>query len=175
VKCPRTGANMKEVEINKVKVDVSEGCGGVWFDNLEFEKFDEAHEGAGDKLVDLMASFSKGPVDLSKRLNCPRCPDTVLMRHFESSLRKITIDKCPSCGGIWLDVGELANYRKLFPSEADKKRINEEFIAKNIMPLLKAAALKEEEKFMQAKRVAGALRFICPSNYISGKQQGAAF
>ena len=84
MKCPRTGANMKEVEIQNVKVDVSEGCGGVWFDNLEFEKFDEAHESAGDKLIDLMASFSKGKgsPELSKRLNCPGCPDTVLMpRH----------------------------------------------------------------------------------------------
>ena len=29
MKCPRTGANMKEVEIQNVKVDVSEGC--TWF------------------------------------------------------------------------------------------------------------------------------------------------
>jgi Zn-finger nucleic acid-binding protein len=168
---------MKEVEIQGVKVDISEGCGGVWFDNLEFEKFDEAKESAGDKLVDLMASFSKGkkPVDLSKRVNCPRCPDTVLMRHFESSLRRITIDQCPSCGGIWLDAGELADYRKLFPSEEDKKKVNEEFIATNIMPMLKREAQKEEEKLKQAQRVANVFRFICPSYYIPGKQKGAAF
>ncbi len=96
------------------------------------------------------------------------------MRHFESSLRKIAIDKCPSCGGIWLDAAELASYRKLFPTKADKKRINEEFIAKNIMPFLKAAANKKE-KLMRAKRASGAHRFICPSHYIPGKQEGAAF
>jgi uncharacterized protein len=175
MKCPRTGANMKEMEINKIKVDISEGCGGVWFDNLEFEKFDEAHESAGDKLVDLMASFSKGAFDLSKRINCPRCPDTVLMRHFESPLKKIQIDKCPSCGGIWLDAGELASFRKLFPSEKDRKKAGEEFIEKNIMPLLKAEAQKGQAELEKAKRIAGMFRFICPSYYIPGKQQGAAF
>ncbi len=177
MKCPRTGANMKEVEINKVKVDISEGCGGVWFDNLEFEKFDEAHENAGDKLVDLMASFAKGkgPVDLDKRINCPRCADTVLMRHFESPLRKIQIDQCPGCGGIWLDAGELKDFRKLFPTEADRKKAGDEFIAKSIMPILEAKAKEGQEELEKARRVAHMFRFICPSYYIPGKQAGAAF
>jgi len=175
MKCPRTGANMKEVEIHKIKVDISEGCGGVWFDNFEFEKFDEAHESAGDKLVDLMASFCKGPEDLSKRIHCPRCSDTVLMRHFASPLRKIQIDKCPACGGIWLDAGELASFRKLFPKEEDRKRAGEEFIEKNIMPMLKAEAQKGQAELEKAKRIAGMFRFICPSYYVPGKQQGAAF
>ncbi len=175
MKCPRTGANMKEVEINKVKVDISEGCGGVWFDNLEFEKFDEARESAGDKLVDLMASYKKEGIDLSKRVNCPRCPDTVLMRHFESPLRKIQIDQCPSCGGIWLDAGELADYRKLFPTEEARKKAGDEFIAKSIMPILEAESRKSQEALGNARRVANVFRFICPSYYIPGKQQGAAF
>ena len=36
--CPRTGKEMVEVEIDGVKVDVSTGCGGVFFDN--FDAFD---------------------------------------------------------------------------------------------------------------------------------------
>ncbi len=175
MKCPRTGANMKEIEIDKIRLDISEGCAGVWFDNLEFEKFDEVHESAGDKLIDLIASFSKGPTDLSKRLYCPRCPDTVLMRHFASPLRKIQIDKCPSCGGIWLDAGELAFFRKLFPTEEDRKKAGEEFIEKNIMPMLKTEAQKGQLELEKSRRIAGMFRFICPSYYIPGKQQGAAF
>lgn len=175
MKCPRTGADMKEVEIHKIKVDVSEGCGGVWFDNFEFQKFDEAHESAGDTLTDLMASFSKEPMDPSKRLNCPRCPDTVLMRHFESPLRKIQIDKCPSCGGIWLDAGELAHYRKLFPAEQDRRKAGEAFIEKTIMPMLEVDAQKGKAGLEKARRIAGMFRFICPSYYVPGKQNGAAF
>ncbi|MFH1801167.1 MAG: zf-TFIIB domain-containing protein [Candidatus Omnitrophota bacterium] len=175
MKCPRTGTNMKEVEINQVKVDISEGCGGIWFDNFEFEKFDEAHESAGDKLIDLMASFSKGVPDLSKRLNCPRCQDTVLMRRFASPLRKIQIDQCPSCSGIWLDAGELASFRKFFPSEQDRKKAGEELIERNIMPMLRVEAQKGQAELEKARRIASMLRFICPSYYIPGKQEDAAF
>ena len=32
LKCPRTGQPMVEVEIDGILVDVSTGCGGVWFD-----------------------------------------------------------------------------------------------------------------------------------------------
>jgi Zn-finger nucleic acid-binding protein len=166
---------MKEVEIHGVKVDVSEGCGGVWFDNFEFEKFDEAHEGAGDQLIDLMASFTRGAVDLSQKLHCPRCPGIILMRHFASPLKKIQIDKCASCGGIWMDAGELTLFRKLFPSEEDRKRVGEEFLEKSIMPELRVEAQKGQEELEKSKRIAGLFRFICPSYYIPGKQEGAAF
>ena len=158
-----------------VKVDISEGCGGVWFDFREFEKFDEVHEVAGDKLVGHMKSLGKGVTDLSKRLNCPRCPETVLMRHFSSPLRKIEIDRCPGCGGVWMDLGELAHYRKLFPTEQDRRKVGEEFIEKNILPLLAAKRQEEQEKLKGARKLANMFRFICPSFYISGKQEGAAF
>jgi len=175
MKCPRTGANMKEVEINGIKLDVSEGCAGVWFDNFEFQKFDEARESAGDQLIGMLEKTPEKEVDLDQRISCPRCPNTVMMRHFASPLRKIQIDKCPACGGMWLDAGELAHYRKLFPTQQDLEKVREEFIAKTIMPLLKAEAAKEQAKLQEAQRVAGALRFICPSHYIPGKQNGAAF
>ena len=142
---------------------------------MEFEKFDEEHESAGDILIDLMASFCKEKPDLSKRINCPRCPDIVLKRHFESPLRKIEIDSCPSCGGMWMDVGELATYRKLFPKEADRKKAGEEFMAKNFTPSLKTEVQRGQLKLNKARRIAGMLRFICPSYYIPGKQDGAAF
>ena len=175
MKCPRTGAKMKEVEIQQVKVDISEGCGGVWFDNFEFEKFDEAHESAGEKLIDMMASFSREGLDVSGRVSCPRCPDTVLMRHFESPLKKFQLDKCPSCGGIWMDAGELAKYRKLFPSQKDREKASQDFIEKEIMPKLQTESQKSQQDLEKAKRIAGMLRFICPSYYIPGKQAGAAF
>jgi Zn-finger nucleic acid-binding protein len=34
---------------------------------------------------------------------CPRCGET-LQRRVE---RGVTVDQCPSCGGVWLDKGEL--------------------------------------------------------------------
>ena len=40
MKCPRTGTELKEIEVGGVKVDISEACGGVWFNNFELQHFD---------------------------------------------------------------------------------------------------------------------------------------
>ncbi|MBN2052594.1 zf-TFIIB domain-containing protein [Candidatus Woesearchaeota archaeon] len=50
-----------------------------------------------------MGFFMWNKKDLEKSLNCPKCA-------IEMSKKKrngITIDKCESCGGIWLDKGEI--------------------------------------------------------------------
>ena len=36
-------------------------------------------------------------------LNCPRCAGTLVHRNVE----QVTMDVCTSCGGVWLDPGEL--------------------------------------------------------------------
>lgn len=47
---PRTGKPLKAVKVGGIKVDISEGCGGIWLDNHEFQKFTSASsEGGGNK------------------------------------------------------------------------------------------------------------------------------
>jgi len=50
-------------------------------------------------------------VDRSRKRECPRCAGIKLQRHFFSARRRIEVDECPSCGGCWLDAGELALIR----------------------------------------------------------------
>ncbi|MEN9644678.1 MAG: hypothetical protein RL238_1347 [Actinomycetota bacterium] len=37
-------------------------------------------------------------------MNCPTCPDTMLVMADRSG---VEIDYCPKCRGVWLDRGEL--------------------------------------------------------------------
>ena len=37
-------------------------------------------------------------------MNCPRCPNVVLVM---SERQGVEIDYCPTCRGVWLDRGEL--------------------------------------------------------------------
>jgi hypothetical protein len=39
---------------------------------------------------------------------CPRCPDLILERKWFSDAKKVEIDQCSKCGGIWLDTGEFS-------------------------------------------------------------------
>lgn len=174
--CPRTGTPLKEIEIAGVRLDLSEACGGVWFDNFELSKFDEAHESAGEELLSLMEEHLSKDIDFQKRLHCPRHPDMIMMRRYFSPRREIEIDECPKCAGIWLDAGELAKIRRLFPREEDRKRsvaalIDEMFKSEEF----KAFAEESEGSRLRAQRFANFFKWICPSAYIPGKQSWGAF
>jgi len=176
MKCPRTGTELKEIEIDGIKVDISEACGGVWLDNFELKKFDEVHESAGQKLIELMSQYKSDGIDLSQRLNSPRHPEVVMMRRFFSPKREIEIDECPQSGGIWLDAGELTKIHELFPTEEDREKAGKEFVDEVFEKSGMGEMLKESEESQQkARRIANMFRWLCPSHYIPGKQDGGAF
>ncbi|TAN45367.1 MAG: hypothetical protein EPN22_03010 [Nitrospirae bacterium] len=49
-------------------------------------------------------------------MRCPKCG----MELIEIDYKKIQIDKCSSCDGVWLDAGELEAVAKLEKSGMDK-------------------------------------------------------
>lgn len=174
--CPRTGQPMEEVEINGVKVDISTGCGGIWFDNFELEKFDEKNESAGEKLIAASKKYLDTNVDTSARLQSPKNPDVTMMRHFFSVREKIEIDECPETGGIWLDPGELKKIRDLFTSEEAKNEAADEYFRELFnSPEMKAIKEKSDEDLRKAKRFAHMFRFLCPSYYVPGEQDWGAY
>ena len=128
MKCPRTGSLLKTVKVGKIAVDVSEQCGGVFFDNLELDKFDEKHEIRGEVLVEHLSQFEAHILDPDKRINCPKCEDVVMMRRFYSPKQVLEIDECPNCAGIWLDAGELELLRKNFSTESERIAMCEQMI-----------------------------------------------
>jgi Zn-finger nucleic acid-binding protein len=173
--CPACKRPLKQEEIADITVDVCEGgCGGIWFDRFELQKFDEKHESAGEALLDV----SKDPgvkVDPSERRRCPKCMDFVLLRHFFSVKREVVVDECAGCGGFWLDTGELSKIREQFGSEGERKAAAEAYFDEVFGEKLTEMSSQGQEKLDKAKKVARAFRFICPSYYIKGKQKWGAF
>lgn len=174
--CPRTGKPMIEVDVAGVKVDVSTGCGGIWFDNFELQKFDEKHESAGEELIRISEQYRNDDIDTSRRINSPRHPDVVMMRHFFSTKMKVEIDECPQCGGVWLDPGELQKIRDLFKDESEKNAAADAHFTE-LMNSSEMIAIKQkgEEDLAKAKRFSRMFKFLCPSAYIPGKQDWGAF
>lgn len=127
MQCPRSDGELKELEIDGVVIDICESCGGVWFDANELEKFDEAHEESGQKLLDLMAQYHTDGLDHAQTLKNPRDTKITLVRRYYSPKEEIEIDECPVTGGLWLDAGELSKIRTLFPSQDDRRRAYRDF------------------------------------------------
>ena len=175
MKCPACNNELNEMTVSGITVDVCKGgCGGIWFDNYELEKFDETHEAAGEELLNV----ERDPnivVDFNKKRICPKCNGVVMMRHFWSVKRKVEVDECASCGGFWLDAGELAKIRSLYETEADRHKAAQEYFDEVFGSQLAAMQKENEEKLKKAQKITRIFRFICPSYYIPGKQDWGAF
>ncbi|MGE3311959.1 MAG: zf-TFIIB domain-containing protein [Limisphaerales bacterium] len=102
--CPACGNSLASRKAGTIVVDVCDGgCGGVWFDNFELRRIDEA---GAQEIRGVHRDFSLR-VDLESRRECPRCENQVMFRRFFSRLKRTQIDECPNCAGIWLDAGEF--------------------------------------------------------------------
>ena len=120
MKCPACGNTLTEKTIGGVPLDVCEGgCGGVWFDWFELQKFDESHEHAGEELLSISRDENV-VIDHEQKRNCPRCGDIVMMQHFFSPKMEVEVDECPKCGGYWLDTGELHHIRDQFADNTER-------------------------------------------------------
>ena len=175
MKCPACAQALSEKEQSGLKVDICDkGCGGIWFDNFELNKVDEAHESAGEALLDI-SPHNALSADRAAKRSCPKCPETILRRHFFSVLKEVEIDNCPNCGGVWLDSGELSALRSQFKTEQERKQAADEYFSKLFGEDIRREAAKGEADMEAAQKFAKVFRFICPSYWIPGKQKGGAF
>jgi uncharacterized protein len=146
---------------------------GIWFDRQELMRVDESTNRRRRLLnVERDSNLS---VDRTKRLRCPKGDDAAMTRHFFGAKRGVTVDECPECGGHWLDPGELATIRAGYASEADREKAAQEYFSDLFAARLAAEHARSEKELARARKFAHALRFICPSYYVPGKQELGAF
>ncbi len=120
MECPRCSNTLSTIKVDDLEVDVCQGgCGGLWFDIFELKKVDELHEIKGESLLNIERNENL-EIDYSKRINCPKCTEVVMMRHYWSPKKEIEIDECPYCGGYWIDAGELYAIRNQFATEEER-------------------------------------------------------
>lgn len=121
MQCPACSNALRAFETGAITVDVCEnGCGGMWFDQLELARLDEPHEAEGEALLDINVVIHAEP-DPDQRRNCPKCEEQKMLRFFYSPTQHVEVDHCPDCGGHWLDVGELAEVRSLYSSPGERE------------------------------------------------------
>lgn len=166
--CPTCNGNLSTVEIESIELDVcKDGCGGIWFDRFELQKMDEPHEFTDENLISVLCVESPAGQGESKRYNCPKCKDIVMMRNFWSTKKEIEIDHCPKCAGYWLDEGELFKIRNQFKTEEERKQAASEYYSVLFDKDLLQMKQESREKAEQARRIANMFRLISPRNYFS--------
>ena len=120
--CPACGKTMAKVFMKEqnVYLDVClDGCGGIFFDNREFEKFDESHEDI-TPLIEAYKGKTFTPVEeTDEQRICPTCQKP-MVKNYSSVKKEIKYDECYHCGGRFLDYLELEAIRKEYETQEDR-------------------------------------------------------
>ncbi len=153
------------MQAGTVTVDVClGGCGGIWFDNFELKKLEDPSEPAGQMLVNVKKSDDL-QIDYAKRRNCPRCLDVIMMRHFFSPRRRVEVDECPSCGGYWLDAGELAAIREEHETDPEQQAAVKEYLDHLAAEILGPMRQGDPQDAARARRIDQLFRFTGPIRF----------
>jgi Zn-finger nucleic acid-binding protein len=110
--CPRCTADLATVDYAGVEIETCPACRGEWLDADELRQIVQQAEARfePEEIVQLNQAradlFRARPIEV-ERMVCPKCPGIGLRAFNYAATSGIILDKCPSCGGIWLDHGEM--------------------------------------------------------------------
>lgn len=118
--CPKCSSEalVKTLALGNIPLDVCPGCSGIWFDKGELEALLQRSPDGNSADLELIDPKAEGHP-------CPRCGSR--MSHGGLVNPLLLVDRCHSCGGVWLDPHELDLVRKLLglsggPSEVTVDR-----------------------------------------------------
>lgn len=125
INCPACGTQMKKIFIADLGINIDicvDGCGGIYLDNREFQKFDEQHEHIDEYIQQIEnADYSHVTVEEEAVRICPAC-GAKMVKNPTSVKGEVIIDECYTCGGKFLDHGELTKIRAEYATEKDRSQ-----------------------------------------------------
>jgi len=106
INCPKCSSEalVETPTLGNIPLDVCPGCSGILFDSGELEALLKQSQGWDSADFALINPGAAG-------LTCPRCKNMMSRGGLVNPL--LLVDKCQSCGGIWLDPHELDLVKKL--------------------------------------------------------------
>lgn len=109
IHCPACGKTMKKIFVPSagVSVDIcADGCGGIFLDNQEINQFKDGRIDSTAEIKKLLENKNFASVDTGLIRVCPACGSNMVKGKF-GGIYTLEVDTCYSCGGIFLDYGEL--------------------------------------------------------------------
>ncbi|MEW6280075.1 MAG: zf-TFIIB domain-containing protein [Candidatus Eremiobacterota bacterium] len=97
--CPRDNTPLTPTRFMNLIMDACPQCDGTWLDKGELASILGTPS-------DLQPASGLQQDDPRGAADCPGCGARMIARWFSSD-RRVLVDRCPACWGIWLDQSEL--------------------------------------------------------------------
>ena len=153
MKCPCCAFDLIKMKDNKLKVAIcKKGCGGVWFDSLEFQKVKQEPKKYEKSIA--IIDREKLKSDKQDKKKCPQCKDIVMMCNYFSVKQELEINTCAQCGGVWLQCGTLGEIVKMYKTGQDREKAADEYYSNLVDGVLGPLQSKEKEKWLKIKEIA---------------------
>jgi len=108
--CPRCRTHLIRCKNDRADFLECTGCGGLWLDELDFERRVEARDLASTPLDPGRPLPRRQPEKDVRYLPCPRCSSLMLRRNF-GRVSGVVIDFCRG-HGYWFDTHELEHIQR---------------------------------------------------------------
>jgi len=109
MRCPKCRADMEQIEFEGTEIDRCKICKGIWFDAGEIELMRDNRAAIAIDTGDASVGKQSNVID---HYQCPRCSGS-MVRVVDPRQRHIWYETCGSCGGSFLDAGELIDLSKI--------------------------------------------------------------
>jgi membrane associated rhomboid family serine protease/Zn-finger nucleic acid-binding protein len=122
MRCPVCSSELRSVKSKSEIIDVCPGCNGIWSDAGEFVNLVSQLAKSEEITPEIPQLFKPRQVQPAGKIEeeprmCPRCNAEMRKLNYAYD-SNVFLDKCPNCGGIWTDAGEvrrIARYLKHNP------------------------------------------------------------
>jgi Zn-finger nucleic acid-binding protein len=103
---------MDQLQKSGTAIDTCSACQGFWLDRGELERMIARRASGQPTTAELSASLdhlanTAPEVREGALYDCPRCQQRLGKIAFQRGDQRVVADKCPACGGLWLDSGEM--------------------------------------------------------------------
>ncbi len=105
-----------------VKLDQCPECGGIWFDQYELY-MPKPGQAALIESLDRDILCTPAAISNSEHL-CPRDRSKLIRFNDPYFPKELIIERCPVCGGFWLNRGEFSKYQKFRQERWQKNEEN---------------------------------------------------
>ncbi len=107
--CPKCDSAFEKIFVETIELDRCTNCKGIWFDSGELK---EILKIKNSEKVDIGDQKVGKRNDNIKNVRCPKC-NQIMAPMVDLKQSHIWYEYCGSCGGVYLDAGELKDLKEI--------------------------------------------------------------